>query len=228
LSIAIFALLSPFLTWRIFVSVLALTGAAAMVESCSFRRVKHYEDDVSAVAQKTGAQAWIYGAHGDAQWTQGLVCAASEGARTPDGLKGASPKGCAVDDGATSSGERAPDLGLRRAQRVRSGALFQDAYAQGRMVRGRLMVLYPRLGPGAALRLGVVASRKVGGAVERARAKRRLRAAWRLNRAHFRGAVDLIVVARRELLGAPWSEVQDELRRLGRRAGLVATEGGAR
>ena len=124
--------------------------------------------------------------------------------------------------------ERTPDLGLSRAQRISSGALFQDAYAQGRATRGRLMVLYPRSGPGAALRLGVVASRKVGGAVARARAKRRLRAAWRLNREHFRGAADLILVARRDLLFAPRPEVVDEMRRLGRRAGLVAREGGER
>ena len=133
-----------------------------------------------------------------------------------------------MDDAETTSRERAMDLGLSRAQRIRFGALFQDAYAQGRAVRGRLMVLYPRSGPGAALRLGVVASRKVGGAVARARAKRRLRAAWRLNRMHFHGAADLIVVARRDLLVAPWTEVVEEMRRLGRRAGLVAREGGDR
>ena len=133
-----------------------------------------------------------------------------------------------MDDAETASRERAADLGLSRAQRIRFGALFQDAYAQGRAARGRLMVLYPRRGPGAALRFGVVASRKVGGAVARARAKRRLRAAWRLNRMHFHGAADLIVVARRDLLVAPWTEVVDEMRRLGRRAGLVAREGGDR
>ncbi|MEI7437825.1 MAG: ribonuclease P protein component [bacterium] len=133
-----------------------------------------------------------------------------------------------MGDAETIIRDRALDLGLSREQRIRSGALFQDAYAQGRVIRGRLMVLYPRSGLGAALRLGVVASRKVGGAVERARAKRRLRAAWRMNRAHFHGAADLIVVARRDLLVAPWSEVVDEMRRLGRRAGLVAREGGER
>src|ERR1035437_3899533 len=119
LSIAIsFAILAP---------GLALTGEVGMVDFCAFRRVKHYEDDVSAVAQETGSQTWIYGAYGDAQWTQGAVCATSEGTRTPDGVKGASPKGSAVDDAETTSRERAPDLGLSRAQRIRFGALFQDA-----------------------------------------------------------------------------------------------------
>ena len=106
--------------------------------------------------------------------------------------------------------------------------MFRETYARGRRFVGRFMVLWLREGEDAALRLGVVASRKVGGAVARARAKRRLRAAWRLNREHFRGAADLILVARRDLLFAPWPEVVDEMRRLGRRAGLVAREGGER
>ena len=58
------------------------------------------------------------------------------------------------------------------------------------------MVFWRRRGAGAALRLGVVASRKVGGAVQRARAKRRLRSAYRLNRHRFRGDCDVVLIAR--------------------------------
>ena len=51
-------------------------------------------------------------------------------------------------------------------------------------------------------RVGVVASRKVGGAVCRSHAKRRLRELYR--RSPFRPPADLVLVARRGICGAPW------------------------
>ena len=111
---------------------------------------------------------------------------------------------------------------LGRKQRLRTAKLFEEAYDQNRRRHGRHMVLFLRSGPDASLRLGVVASKKVGNAVERARAKRRLREAFRRNRARFTGgADDVVLVARRSLLAAPWSEVVADLLRLAAQAGLT-------
>jgi ribonuclease P protein component len=109
---------------------------------------------------------------------------------------------------------------LRRAQRLTQTRLFEETYAQGRAVHGRWMVMWLRAGEGAALRLGVVTSRKIGGAVQRARARRRLREAWRLNRWRFNGAFDVVLVARRGILQARWDDVQSEVLGLAERAGL--------
>lgn len=84
------------------------------------------------------------------------------------------------------------------------------------------MVMWLRSGPGASLRLGVVASKVIGNAVCRARAKRRLREAWRLNRHRFQGEVDVVLVARRSILLAKWADVTDDLIRLAGKAGLLA------
>ena len=46
-------------------------------------------------------------------------------------------------------------------------------------------------------RLGITASRKVGGAVVRNQFKRRMRAWFRAHRSEFAGAQDLVVIARR-------------------------------
>lgn len=62
------------------------------------------------------------------------------------------------------------------------------------------------VGPGGPPRLGVVASRRVGSAVERSRAKRRLREIYR--RAPRRPAGDLVLVARPGLPQAAWPEVE--------------------
>ena len=107
-------------------------------------------------------------------------------------------------------------------QRLRHTAQFQQAYDQDRRWHGRLMVLFLRSGPDASLRLGVVASKKVGNAPERARAKRRLREAFRRQRAEFAGRTDdVVLVARRSILAAPWAAVLAELRKLATQAGLT-------
>jgi ribonuclease P protein component len=131
----------------------------------------------------------------------------------------------------SGSAEAAPrkarrGAGLGRARRRLHAAVFGVANAQKRCARGRLMVLWLREGPGAALRLGVVASRKVGGAVERARAKRLLREAYRLNRRRFEAGLDVVLVARADIRGATRRAVERELLYLAERAGLPARRGG--
>lgn len=110
---------------------------------------------------------------------------------------------------------------LGRKQRLRHTAQFQQAYDQDRRWHGRFMVLFLRSAPEASLRLGVVASKKVGNAPERARAKRRLREAFRRQRAGFAGTDDVVLVARRSILAAPWDAVVAELRKLAAQAGLT-------
>ena len=64
--------------------------------------------------------------------------------------------------------------------------------------------------------LAVVASRAVGSAVARNRAKRRLRAA--AQRARLPRAVDLVVDVRRPALDAPFTTLHRDLQRLSERA----------
>ena len=116
--------------------------------------------------------------------------------------------------------ETTPNRRLARAQRITSPLAFAAVYSQARSWRGRCMVLWLGTGTGAALRLGVVASRKVGNAVQRARAKRRLRAAYRLSRGRLHGNGDVILIARRGILFAEWREVIQELLDLAGKAGL--------
>ncbi len=113
-----------------------------------------------------------------------------------------------------------PDFRLPRSRRVTRSAEFREAFDQGRRYTGRLMVLWLRHGDGASLRLGVVASRKVGNAVCRARAKRRVREVFRMNRHRLRGSADLVVVSRQAILSAPHDAVEREFLVLSAKAGL--------
>lgn len=114
--------------------------------------------------------------------------------------------------------------------RLRHGHEFRRVYDHGRKAEGKLAVLYalhagrlPATTPGSATsspagdvsyRVGLVASRKVGGAVQRNRARRLLREAFRLNRQQLKKDVELVFVARRAINGRTLSEVQAEVQRL--------------
>ena len=112
---------------------------------------------------------------------------------------------------------------LGRKQRLQHPKQFEEAYDQNRRWHGRYMVLFLRAAPDASLRLGVVASKKVGNAPERARAKRRLREAFRRNRGDFAAVSDdVVLVARRSILAAPWADVVAELLKLAAQAGLTS------
>jgi ribonuclease P protein component len=124
--------------------------------------------------------------------------------------------------GSEARGER-PDEGLPAARRLRATGLFAEAYDQNRCQRGRYMLLWLRRGPDAALRLGVVTSRKVGDAVARVKARRRMRELFRRRRSQMHGAFDVVLIARASLPDAPWAELVQDFQKLAARAGLLAS-----
>ena len=68
-----------------------------------------------------------------------------------------------------------PRARFGRAHRLVRGWQYQRAFREGRSERGSCVVAYAHVVPGEPSRLGIIASRKVGNAVRRNRAKRRLR-----------------------------------------------------
>jgi len=115
-----------------------------------------------------------------------------------------------------------PDESLPATRRLRATGLFAEAYDQNRCQRGRYMLLWLRSGPDAALRLGVVTSRKVGGAVARVKARRRMREIFRRRRPQMQGAFDVVLIARASLPDAPWDDLVKDFQKLAERAGLLA------
>lgn len=122
---------------------------------------------------------------------------------------------------AETSGAAKPDERLGRSRRLIRSTAFDEAFSQGRKRVGRYMVLWVREGADASLRLGVVTSRKVGGAVQRVRARRVLRETFRRNRHRLKGAFDLVLVARANIVRAPSKAVVEEFLALAGSAGLM-------
>jgi ribonuclease P protein component len=103
---------------------------------------------------------------------------------------------------------RSPGGGRSQRRRLSRSAEFERVYRQGRSKANRFLVLYafPRAQEDvdqadAGPRLGLSVSRRVGGAVERARVKRVLRESFWAEAERLPDGSDYVVVARPDALG---------------------------
>ena len=103
-------------------------------------------------------------------------------------------------------------VGFGPAEHVRKRADFEIIYKSGFKRSGRLMTMFTRERETGPARLGIAATRKMGIAVERNRAKRLVRELFRHNKPA--AAVDVVVVPRRDMLDAPFDRVEAEFRSL--------------
>jgi ribonuclease P protein component len=108
-----------------------------------------------------------------------------------------------------------------RASRVKSRGDFARAKAQGRrLVCGCLIANVLPRPAGQGSRLGVVTSKKIGGAVARSRARRLMRECFRLHQRDLARPVDLVLVARPSIVGKNLADVENDLMRVLRQARL--------
>jgi ribonuclease P protein component len=110
---------------------------------------------------------------------------------------------------------------LPKSERLQRGYQFRGAYESGRKFVGRFVVLYMVDDSAAARALGVVTSRKIGGAVVRNRARRLLREAYRLNKQKLKTNLQIVMVARSAINGKHRQDVEADLLRLFHAAGIL-------
>ena len=116
-----------------------------------------------------------------------------------------------------------------RLPRLTRRSEFLRAAARGRKAARPGLVLQALFsGEGAPLRLGFTATKKIGGAVVRNRAKRRLREAARLTlSAEAAPGWDLVLIARDTTATRPFAQLLGDLRGALRQAGVPTAGGGA-
>ena len=100
---------------------------------------------------------------------------------------------------------------FRPQERIRRRVEFQKVYEHGVRVHGRYATVFVLPNQRAVGRLGIAATRKLGGAVQRNLAKRLIREVFRRN--NIAPGFDVVVVPKRELLDATLTALEADYRK---------------
>ncbi len=101
---------------------------------------------------------------------------------------------------------------------------FRYTYARGRAQSMPLFTLVYAKSRNESVRVGFSVSKRIGNAVQRNRAKRRMRAALTPMVPHISGGFNVIFVAKPDVLEAPFAELGKQMETLLKRAGLWRDE----
>ena len=96
---------------------------------------------------------------------------------------------------------------MQFSKSLKENSQFRRLYARGNSAVDPLLVIYCRKNRLGRSRLGVTVSTKLGCAVVRNRARRRLREVFRLNAGCLKQGYDIILVARYRTAKMPWKEL---------------------
>jgi ribonuclease P protein component len=140
----------------------------------------------------------------------------------PARTEAAAPEGPEADRGLTEAS--VPPPALRPKERLRAAGDFRRVFRRGVRLDGPLFGLIAVVNGRTYSRLGLAASRRIGGAVARNRAKRLLRESFR--RQKQGPGFDLVLIPKKEILERTQEEVDREFRRRVERLGRAASRPG--
>ena len=109
---------------------------------------------------------------------------------------------------------------MRKENRLASEADFRRARSEGRSWAHPLLALHARPSGGAHFRAGIAVGKRVGGAVQRNRVKRRVRELLRARLAELTPGWDVVISARPPAAAATFAELASAIDQLLARARL--------
>lgn len=115
-----------------------------------------------------------------------------------------------------------PPLRFPKSARLSHASEFARLKREGRSLHGKLMVLsLLKAEPDTETRIGIITSRRVGGAVSRNRVRRRLREVVRATRPHLARGFWLVLIARQSAALASFEALRAEWQSLAVRGSLL-------
>ena len=110
---------------------------------------------------------------------------------------------------------------MKKTVTIKENYEFRRMYAKAPSAVSPFLVVYCRRNKLGHNRLGVTVSTKLGGAVVRNRARRRLREVYRLAQPELKQGYDLLLVARVRAVDGPYDRLTAAFRRCCRELGLL-------
>ena len=104
---------------------------------------------------------------------------------------------------------------------IKANKDFRSAYYHGKVQAHPAVIVYARRSRYPYARLGITTGKKVGGAVQRNRARRLLREAYRGLAPRIGGHWDIVLVARARVLQLKSTQLQPVLQRMLETAGVL-------
>ena len=102
---------------------------------------------------------------------------------------------------------------------------FRRLYSKGKSAVSPYFVVYCRRTNRPLSRLGITTGVKLGNAVKRNRARRRIRALYRTHEGGLLPGYDIVVVARTRVIYGRYAELERSFRQLVKKLGLTAAKG---
>lgn len=113
------------------------------------------------------------------------------------------------------------DFNLPRSSRIRQNRDYRRIYRQGKRFSNRAGLLYLVKSRRSDVRIGFVATKKIGHAFARNRAKRLMKEVYRLHRHELASHYEAILLASSFLTGASYGEAEKAILALWRKAGIL-------
>src|SRR5438046_5031919 len=122
----------------------------------------------------------------------------------------------------TASKTRASSFSFPKHRRLTHSAEFDQVKHSGSTRGGKLLMLnFAPVESSVPCRVGLIASRRIGGAVARNRVRRRLREIVRRHQHDLREDFWIVLVARRDAADANYRALEHEWLRLAKRASIL-------
>ncbi len=107
---------------------------------------------------------------------------------------------------------------------LKQNHIFRRLYAKGENAVGPFVVVYARRNGSSLNRLGITTGVKLGRAVDRNRARRRIRESYRLTEPLLKPGYDIVIVARGASIHGDFRELSRSLQRCCKKLRLLKEE----